>query len=813
MKLIGRCAPLAVMPDERLATTKRPPRREGRRRHRHDAPRFYLRRRHVRALLDCPEARRIEDRRRVPGVPHHRRRLGGQRMSASEILPGHLEMLAASGITPEFAAARGYETITDVARLAELKIVKAAQTLPGLLVPQLRVDGSTWGYQYRPDTPRLSKGKIVKYETPRGQRNGLDVPPGVAPMLADPNVPLWITEGVKKADCGAIHGLCIVALSGVWNWIATSSAGGKMALPEWRDVALNGRRVVMAFDGDIARKESVQIAARALSQYLATKGARIEWLHLPDTDDKTGLDDFLIEHDVGELLALVKPTPPPVSQKPDEPVITEPHKKIEPVEPVAINDALAIFQKWLHLSDTAPVLAVAAAIVANLGEGDPVWLLVVGPPSGGKTEILSSAARLPYIIPAAIITEAALLSGTRKKDCTPNATGGLLRQIKEFGILFAKDFTSVLSQNRDTARAAISAMREIYDGSWDRPVGTDGGKVLHWHGKCGFIGGVTPSYDRYGAIVNALGDRYLLLRMPNVDAEHQAHAALRSSEHEKKMRVELAAAMTGLIVGADKTRVHAELSEADTARLVKLATFTARARTAVERDGYTGELLVIPQPEGPARLVKALRRVYGGALAIGAEIDTAWDLVERMSIDCAPAMRISIVRALLTFTDPQRTSEIARRAGVVTKTAHRVLDDLALLGIAVMTKKSGADNSPDLWVASKWLRDSWPKVGQISTTKREGEIKEGDHHTNNSDSPPIPFGLSLSHSERSDWEEELFKTKNADPPSPPADDVPNDAYRNGKCIKCHTRPYSPGRPRCEDCHREYLSHSVYGVSP
>ena len=157
----------------------------------------------------------------------------------------------------------------------------------------LRKDGSTWGYQYRPDVPRLRDGKPVKYETPWQQRNGLDIPPGVAAMLADPTVPLWITEGCKKADCGALHGLCIVALAGVYGWLGTNSAGGKMALPEWHDVALNGRRVILAFDGDVARKEPVQKALRGLAGYLATKGARIEYLHLPDTDDKTGLDDYL----------------------------------------------------------------------------------------------------------------------------------------------------------------------------------------------------------------------------------------------------------------------------------------------------------------------------------------------------------------------------------------------------------------------------------------------------------------------------------------------------------------------------------------
>ena len=313
-----------------------------------------------------------------------------------------------------------------------------------------------------------------------------------------------------------------------------------------------------------------------------------------------------------------------------------------------------MFSSWRHIDDAAPVLAVAAAIVANLADGDPVWLLIVGPPSGGKTEILSACLDLDYIVPAATITEAALLSGTARRDRANDATGGLLRSVGDFGILLAKDFTSVLSQNRDTAKAAVSALREVYDGRWDRPVGTDGGRTLHWAGKCGFIGGVTPSYDRYGTIVNTLGDRYLLLRMPDVNAAEQAKAALRSAHHEKQMRAELGEAMRELIAGADITAVDADLTKEVEDRLSRLAIFAARARTAVERDGYTAELLVIPQAEGPARVVKAMRRLYGALGALGVDDDTRWQVLTRVAVDCAPAVRMPLMRRLLTADDWQK---------------------------------------------------------------------------------------------------------------------------------------------------------------
>lgn len=279
----------------------------------------------------------------------HRRRIRGRVVRV--INEHHLEMLAESGITPEHAELRGYQSVHDgngMSLLANINIVKPGRRLPGLIIPMLRADGSTHGHQYRPDSPRLRDGKPVKYETPYQQRNGLDVPPGVGHMLDDPNIPLWITEGVKKVDCGALQGLCIVGLTGVWNWMTTSTAGGKVALPEFRDIALNGRRVIIAFDGDVARKESVQKAMRALSGYLAVKGAKVEYLHLPDTDNKTGLDDYLADHTIDDLWRLVKPTQPvptqPKSDKPVEAAATKPAQpQHKPVDGAELLDAIDAF--------------------------------------------------------------------------------------------------------------------------------------------------------------------------------------------------------------------------------------------------------------------------------------------------------------------------------------------------------------------------------------------------------------------------------------------------------------------------------------
>jgi Domain of unknown function (DUF3854) len=227
--------------------------------------------------------------------------------------PEHVEMLIASGITPERATQRGYESMSvlDNVRLeAEFGFSKrAANRVPGLLIPRLDVDGRVWGYQFRPDSSiRPDNDQTAKYETRHGDPNGLDIPPGVdADMLSSPDEPLWITEGVKKGDCGAEHGLCIVDVSGVWNWIGRNRKGGKVALPDWNEIALNNREVIICYDGDTQRKGQLRRAMSELASFLKKKGARVSCVWLPDTDAKTGLDDYLHNHTVDDLHQLIRP--------------------------------------------------------------------------------------------------------------------------------------------------------------------------------------------------------------------------------------------------------------------------------------------------------------------------------------------------------------------------------------------------------------------------------------------------------------------------------------------------------------------------
>jgi hypothetical protein len=207
-----------------------------------------------------------------------------------------------------------------------------------------------------------------------------------------------------------------------------------------------------------------------------------------------------------------------------------------------------------------------------------------------------------------------------------------------------------------------------------------------------------------------------LLRLPDASVEAFGAAALRHGEHEKQMRQELREALAGLVQGADLSRVNRPLTSDEQRRLIRLAAYTACSRTAVVRDRYRQEVAYLPQVEGPGRLVKAFARLLGGLEAIGCDEWAAWDTLTRVVIDCAPALRTKVIRELVNRTAPARTSDIATAIETATKTAARYLEDLAILRLAERTKQSDADNSPDLWAATDWLREYWPE--QKSETEK-----------------------------------------------------------------------------------------------
>ena len=142
-----------------------------------------------------------------------------------------------------------------------------------------------------------------KYLSPVGSTTRLYVRKDLCPDIVNGDVKLWLVEGEKKALAAIQSGLAAIAAPGVscfGDSIERAYAKGvgrdvRRLHPDFRDVPLRDREVVIAFDSDIDEKEEVLRAAAVLGQMLDDAGADVRIAYLPAADDggKQGLDDFL----------------------------------------------------------------------------------------------------------------------------------------------------------------------------------------------------------------------------------------------------------------------------------------------------------------------------------------------------------------------------------------------------------------------------------------------------------------------------------------------------------------------------------------
>lgn len=216
---------------------------------------------------------------------HHSRRDGSFARDSSErerrdtLSEKHREMLLIeSSISLEVVSARPYRTIdiTTVQKLGFPTIPEQAGTEFLQIALYSVAGGPSTRCEIRPDVPRTLKDtngrpRTVKYEGEPRKPPILGVHPNTLSLLPDVRVPLFLTEGTRKADAGVSRGLCVISLAGVWAWLHN-----KIALPDWRLIPLKGRTVYIAFDSDVTVKKSVARALRELGGFLELRGATVK---------------------------------------------------------------------------------------------------------------------------------------------------------------------------------------------------------------------------------------------------------------------------------------------------------------------------------------------------------------------------------------------------------------------------------------------------------------------------------------------------------------------------------------------------------
>jgi len=340
-----------------------------------------------------------------------------------------------------------------------------------------------------------------------------------------------------------------------------------------------------------------------------------------------------------------------------------------------------VIDKWLLLPDKNVLKILFASVISHSFTSDPLWMFLVAPPSGTKTELVTLLSALPACYMLSDLTTKTLFSGLKTGEGKPSAS--LLYRIPN-AIIALKDFTTVLTMRTEDKQIILGQLREIYDGRYDKALGNT--VEIHWKGRITLIAGVTGVIDGERALMRIMGERFIMYRILQPTDKEVAKRALGMAGQEGEMRQELQNAMRKLIWGIKIPKIAEIIFPEDILNATaSLASFVVIARSGIPRSSYgTRDIEYIPGAEAPSRLAKQLA-VLMKALAVFANRRiVTWEdyyLTLRVAFDAIPKNRMDSFVFLAQNEFGVGTNAIAEAIDYSNPTTLNILEDLKILGL------------------------------------------------------------------------------------------------------------------------------------
>ena len=347
--------------------------------------------------------------------------------------------LADSKVAPLVALARGYYSVADktqtkalaeraTAAASTISLTRQLNTLvagdedilvmPWFALSQVSAEGiatRSYNTQYRPSKPiRDAQGKTVKYAWFAGERLVIDLHPSTPLEWLDSSLDVVITEGVLKGDSALTSMLLAAGITVEMLSETPSPEDARARLAElmsavprslrapiinsasvttwedqadqWRHIRLTDKRVIIAFDGDLADNRMVWKQTRRAMKFVDDRKGQPEVLSMyspevelaqvaagMDPADKLGIDDYL-------------------SKVGDWPSLLSLSTDLLPPEPDAAQHLAAVGEYRIHPENAARLQKYIQDVESPNGSGSAKWVDIAR--VGGRV-VSTSAVREP----------------------------------------------------------------------------------------------------------------------------------------------------------------------------------------------------------------------------------------------------------------------------------------------------------------------------------------------------------------------------------------------------------------------------------
>lgn len=387
-----------------------------------------------------------------------------------------------------------------------------------------------------------------------------------------------------------------------------------------------------------------------------------------------------------------------------------------------LKDLKEEISKYQYFEDTDIIeISLASIIATRLSLGDPIWLVIIGPSSGGKSQILRPLALTDpkFLHRVDDLTENTFLSGA-----AGNKDFSLLNKIGAKGMIVMSDLTVLFSKQKETRATILSQFRMIYDGEMIKHVGNKD-KSIVWKGYLGIIAGSTPSIYSHFEEVSDMGERFIYYRMKDYNAEKATRLSMQRKMYGKDLDDKLSNLYAEYLkeVVTSHNDEPIALSEVAQERILSIAMFAENIRTPIHTDFKERIIDKIPVPAMPMRVALQLTAIAKG-LAVLRKYETGYAILtdeDYAMIDwCGYSLANEEKRACLKVlaTLPlsgwMTTQNVADDIGLSTGITKLILQNLA--SVKVVKRGGGLD-------ALTWKIDKeadWNIIRRIERITEDG---------------------------------------------------------------------------------------------
>ena len=490
----------------------------------------------------------------------------------------------------------------------------------------------------------------------------------------------------------------------------------------------NGRTVHVIYDSDEAGENGDILVQKRLSEV----AKKITYTHWPDSVER-GFDvrDWIIYGAVDRdtvdecFIALTKLFEPKPRKRilpiegDDIPEETEEEKPSEWTKPPSLKELRDVFGKWLFLNDTDAIETVMAVHMSQIINGPPIWMFLVAPPGGAKTEVIGSLCLCDKTYMTSSLTPHALISGANFKNM-PDPS--LIPRL-DGRVMVIKDFTSILSMRDADKDEIFGILRDAYDGKCGKVFGT--GVERNYKSRFTVLAAVTPSIYDLSSQHQSLGERFLKFSSGH-NLEHKSEReiirrAIDNIHRDSEMKWQLADVVRSFIderlKWADSLdlELYPSIDEDFKEKLIYLGMFGARLRGTVSRDTYRHDIMTSrPSAEVGSRLGIQLAKFVKSLALVHKQKKCGKDqyrIVKKIVLDTIPQRVEDIVRTIVINCpkpgDAITTQELSRITRYPLATVSRLLQDLHVLAIV---KREGSSYR-HYWKLSPYVSECINKSG------------------------------------------------------------------------------------------------------